>query len=165
MKIFVTGATGYIGGSVATRLLRAGHHVIGLTRSEAKIAGLAAKGIEPVLGTLTDYRPLTAIAPQVDAIINAASADNPHVVQALIPALAGSGKIFIQTSGSSVVSADDLGEPGERIYREETPFTPMPEKATRVAIDQSVLQASLQGVHSIVIRPALLYGRGLGWTG
>lgn len=55
MKIFVTGATGYIGGSVATRLLADGHQVIGLARSDEAAASLEQRGIEPVRGTLNDY--------------------------------------------------------------------------------------------------------------
>ncbi len=162
MKIFVTGATGYIGGSVATRLLADGHHVIGLARSEQAAASLEKRGIEPVIGTLNDYGPLQRVARSVDAVINAAQADNPFVVLAILPQLSGTGKVFIQTSGSSVISTYDQGEYVDRVFQEDTPFTPMPEKATRVAIDEQVLRAALDGVRSIVIRPSLIYGRGIG---
>jgi nucleoside-diphosphate-sugar epimerase len=162
MKIFITGATGYIGGSLATKLIRTGAQVIGLARSEQAATALAARGIEPWRGTLSDYAALTDVADKADAFINAANADNPHVVHALLSALAGSGKVFIQTSGSSVVSTPDAGEPSDHVFHEDTPFTPMPEKATRAAIDRCVLNASLLGVHTIVIRPALVYGRGVG---
>ena len=74
----------------------------------------------------------------------------------------GSGKTLIQTSGSSVVGTYDNGEASERVFDEDTPFTPEPEKAMRVAIDQSVLAAAQDGVRSIVIRPTLIYGRGIG---
>ncbi|MCL4766061.1 MAG: NAD-dependent epimerase/dehydratase family protein [Hyphomicrobiaceae bacterium] len=162
MKILVTGATGYIGGSVATRLLEAGHHVVGLARSEPAAASLRQRGIEPVAGTLNDYGPLQRAARAADAVINAAQADNPFVVLAILPQLSGTGKVFIQTSGSSVVSTYDNGEYVDRVFHEDTPVTPMPEKATRVAIDEQVLRAALDGVRSVVIRPTLIYGRGIG---
>jgi uncharacterized protein YbjT (DUF2867 family) len=54
MRVFVTGATGYVGFSVATALRRAGHRVWGLARSEAKARRLAQHEIEPVVGDLAD---------------------------------------------------------------------------------------------------------------
>jgi len=161
MKVFVTGATGYVGGSVATRLLQAGHAVIGLARSDAAAASLKKRGIEPLSGDLNGYTPVVAAAKRVDAVVNAANSDNPFVAHALLTALAGSGKTLIQTSGSSVISTYDNGEPGERVFHEDSPFVPAPEKAMRVAIDRSVLAAAQNGVRSIVIRPALIYGRGI----
>ncbi len=56
----------------------------------------------------------------------------------------------------------DKGEFVDRVFTEDTPFTPMPEKATRVAIDEQVLRAALDGIRSVVIRPSLIYGRGIG---
>lgn len=162
MKILVTGATGYIGGSVATRLLEKGHHVLGLARSDEAAASLKKRGIEPVAGTLNDHGPLQQAARSVDAVVNAAHSDNPFVVLSILPQLRGTGKVFIQTGGSSVVSTYDEGEFVDRVFNEDTPFTPMPEKATRVAIDLQVLRAALDGVRSVVIRPTLIYGRGIG---
>lgn len=162
MRLLVTGATGYIGGSVATKLVSAGHTVLGLARSDEAAASLKKRGIEPVAGSLTDHGPLSRAASTVDGVINAANSDNPFVVHAILPRLKGTGKVFIQTSGSSVVSTYDEGEPGDRVFHEDTPFEPRPEKATRVAIDTQVLRASLEGVRSIVIRPTLIYGKGIG---
>lgn len=162
MKVFVTGATGYVGGSVATRLLERGDRVIGLARSEDAAAALRKRGIEPLAGDLNAYAPLVEVAKRVDAVINAANSDNPFVVHALLTGLTGSGKTLIQTSGSSVVATYDNGEARERVFDEDTVFTPEPEKAGRVAIDQSVLAA--KGVRSIVVRPTLIYGRGVGVT-
>jgi nucleoside-diphosphate-sugar epimerase len=162
MRILITGASGYIGGSVATKLLANGHHIIGLARTEQSAASLAQRGIEPLLGTLSDHGALEKAARNVDAVINAAQADNPFVVHAILPQLYRTGKAFIQTSGSSVVSSYDRGEYVDRIFNEDTPVTPMPEKATRYAIDRQVLLAALDGVRSVVIRPGLIYGKGLG---
>lgn len=160
MKVFLTGATGYIGGSVATKLLEAGHQVIGLARSDDAAAALKKRGIEPLSGDISAYTPFVAVTKRVDAVINAANSDNPFVVHALLTGLAGSGKTLIQTSGSSVVGAYDNGEASEDTFDEDTPFTPQPEKAMRVAIDRQVLTA--KGVRGIVIRPTLIYGRGVG---
>ena len=162
MKVFITGATGYIGGSVATKLLERGDTVLGLARSDPAAAALKKRGIEPVAGDLNAYTPFIEVTKRVDAVINAANSDNPFVVHALLEGLRGTGKMLIQTSGSSVVGTYDNGEPSERILDEDTPFTPEPEKAGRVAIDEQVLAASKAGLRTIVIRPTLIYGRGLG---
>src|SRR5215212_8272045 len=165
MKVFVTGATGYIGGSVATKLLEKGHEVIGLARSDDAAAALKKRGIEPVAGDLNAYTPFVEMAKRVDAVINAANSDNAFVAHALLDGLKGSGKTLIQTSGSSVVGTYDNGEARDDIFDENTPFTPEPEKAMRVAIDEQVLAAANDGVRSIVIRPTLIYGRGIGVPG
>jgi len=78
--------------------------------------------------------------------------------------LKGSGKTLIQTSGSSVVGTYDNGEAREDTFDEDAPFTPEPEKAMRVSIDNQILAAAKDGVRSIVIRPTLIYGRGIGVT-
>jgi nucleoside-diphosphate-sugar epimerase len=165
MKIFVTGATGYIGGSVATKLLERGDTVLGLARSDEAAATLKKRGIEPVAADINAYTPLVEVAKRVDAVINAANADNAFVAHALLDGLKGSGKTLIQTSGSSVVGTYDNGEASEDTFDEDTPFTPEPEKAMRVAIDNQVLAAAKDGLRSIVIRPTLIYGRGIGVPG
>ena len=69
MKIFVTGASGYIGGSVAALLVKRGHQVRGLVRDAAKAEGVRAHGITPVLGTLDDAALLEAEARAADAVL------------------------------------------------------------------------------------------------
>jgi nucleoside-diphosphate-sugar epimerase len=160
MKLFVTGANGFIGGSVAVRLIEAGHGVRGLIRDPAKREAVARTGVESVLGTLDDQALLTREAQAADAVINAASSDDRAAVETLIAALAGSGKALIHTSGSSIVGDEALGERSERIFDEDTPFTPLPEKAARVAIDRLVLGAA--GIRGIVLCNSLIYGTGLG---
>jgi nucleoside-diphosphate-sugar epimerase len=164
MKVFITGATGYIGGSVANRLLEAGHEVIGLARSDDAAAALKKRGIEPLAGDLNAYTPIVGVTKRVDAVINAANSDNAFIVHALLTGLKGSGKTLIQTSGSSVVGAYDNGEASEDTFDEHSPFTPQPEKAMRVAIDNQVLAAAKDNVRTIVIRPTLIYGRGIDVT-
>ena len=104
MKIFCTGASGYIGGSVAAHLVAAGHQVTGLVRSQEKADAVRARGIEPVMGTLDDAAILwrKRRKPPTSSSMPA-SADHKGAVVALLDALAGSGKPFIHTSGSSIV--------------------------------------------------------------
>ena len=76
MKIFLTGATGYIGGTVAARLVAAGHEVVGLVRSADGEAALRGRGIVPLRGALADRDILAEAARRADAVINAANSDN-----------------------------------------------------------------------------------------
>jgi nucleoside-diphosphate-sugar epimerase len=162
MKVFVTGATGYIGGSVSTKLLETGHEVIGLARSDDAAAALKKRGIEPLASDINAYTPIVEVTKRVDAVVNAANADNAFIVHALLTGLRGTGKTLIQTSGSSVVGKYDNGQASEDTFDENTPFRPQPEKAMRVAIDDAVLAAAKDGMRSVVIRPTLIYGRGIG---
>ena len=84
MKIFVTGANGYIGGSVASALIADGHKVRGLVRSKERADAVAAHGVDPVIGSLDDADLLQAEARAADAVVNAASSDHRGVVEALI---------------------------------------------------------------------------------
>ena len=162
MHVFLTGATGYIGGSVAAKLISGGHRVRGLTRTAEGVAALKAAGIEPVIGSLVDGGVLAEAARAADAVIHTANSDDASSVEALLPALAGSGKRLIQTSGSSIIADRAAGEPSERVFHEDSVYEPLPERAGRAAIDRKVLAAAHDGVHSIVIRPTLIYGRGHG---
>lgn len=162
MDVFVTGATGYIGGTVSARLIRAGHRVHGLARNAERAERLEEHGITPVLGTLDDFDILTAAAQSADATINAANADHPYAARALAEALEGSGKKLLHTSGTSIVADNANGQPGDIVYREDTPLDPLPEKASRVATDRLVVAAAEKNVHSVVMCPCLIYGRGLG---
>jgi uncharacterized protein YbjT (DUF2867 family) len=86
MRFFVTGASGYIGGSVAQKLRASGHEVLGLVRSEEKARLLKDRGVTPILGTLDEAAILTDGARQADAVINAASTDDQGVVETLVAA-------------------------------------------------------------------------------
>ncbi|MPY91345.1 MAG: NAD-dependent epimerase/dehydratase family protein [Luteitalea sp.] len=160
MNIFVTGASGYIGGAVARRLVAAGHQVTGLVRSSERAEKLRQARIVPILGSLDDDAALGDAARAADAVIDAADADHTGAVEALTQALAGSGKPFIHTSGSSIVGDRAAGEPSERVYAEDTPLTPVPEKEARIAIDRCVIDAASQNIRAIVIVPTMIYGNG-----
>lgn len=165
MHVLVTGATGYIGGSVAARLLAAGHEVSGLVRDPAKAAGLVARGIRPVQGSLDDAAVLAAACRAADAVVNAASSDHRAAVETCLAALSGTGKPFLHTSGSSIVADDAQGEPGDAVFDETTPFTPPPLRAARVALDRAIRAAAGRSVRSVVLCNSLIYGQGLGMHG
>jgi nucleoside-diphosphate-sugar epimerase len=163
MKVFVTGAGGYIGGSVAAALLKRGHQVRGLTRSAAGAEQLKSYGIEPVMGELDDSRLLMQEASMADMVINTANADHRGAVEALISGLSQSGKRLIHTSGTSIVGDDARGDfCSEIISTEETSLAIDPRKQARRDIDLMVMDAARKNVHSTVIIPSLIYGHGTG---
>jgi len=160
MNIFITGAAGFIGGSIAAGLARDGHRVRGLIRRTEQTEDLKRLNIEPVIGSLDDTDLLTAEARAADAVINAASSDHRGAVQALIGALEGTNKPFLHTSGSSIVGDASGGEASDKIYSEDDLPAPTPDKAPRVAIDTLVLNAAKRGVRSTVLCNTLIYGHG-----
>jgi nucleoside-diphosphate-sugar epimerase len=161
--IFLTGATGYIGGSVAVQLIRSGYRVRGLVRNAENARRVEEHGIEPVLGSLEDGAQLTREARASDGVINTASADHPGAVRALIAGLEGSSKLLLHTSGSSVIGDDVRGSRrSEVIFDEETPFVVAPDKQARHAVDLEVLGSAEHGIRSAVICPSLIYGVGSG---
>ena len=162
MKIFCTGASGYIGGSVAARLAAGGHQVSGLVRSADKAEAVRAFGIAPVMGTLDDAQVLARAARDADVVVNAASADHKGAVTALLDALAGSGKAFIHTSGSSIVGTRSRGARSDDIFDEDTPITPSPARVARVALNQLILGYRAKGCRPVIICPSLIYGIGHG---
>lgn len=164
MKLFITGATGYIGSSLAAHLIKKGHTVYGLYRNVAKEADLRRLGIIPVLGDLDDVATLTDYARIADAIINTADSDHRRAVETIISAIKGTGKVFIHSSGSSVVSDDVLGEvENPNLYNEETLFRPMDVRQERVNINNDVRIAGItKGIRTIVMVPSMIYGDSLG---
>jgi nucleoside-diphosphate-sugar epimerase len=160
MRIFLTGANGYIGGAVATAFVADGHRLRGLVRNRAKAEAVAAHGIEPVIGSLDEAALLQAEARAADAVVNAANSDHRGAVEAFIAALAGSGKCFIHSSGSSIVADLAMGEPSDKIFAEDTPIAPLADKAARVAIDRLALAAP--GIRSVVLCNTMIYGDALG---
>jgi nucleoside-diphosphate-sugar epimerase len=95
-----------------------------------------------------------------DVTINAANAGHRGAAEALVNALAGTGKVLIHTGGSSIVGTRAQGEFVPDIFDEDTPFTPTPHRAARVEIDRLVRGG--KGMRGIVIAPSLIYGRGRG---
>jgi nucleoside-diphosphate-sugar epimerase len=163
MNLFITGAAGYIGGTVAARLMEAGHRVRGLVRTPHKAADLARSGIEPVQGDLDDVAVLAREAQSADGVVHAASADHAPSIAAFIDALAGTGKPLLHTSGSSVIGDDAQGNrASDRVFDEDSPFVVAPARQPRRDLELSVLAAAGRAVRSAVICPCLIYGNGRG---
>jgi nucleoside-diphosphate-sugar epimerase len=163
MKIFLTGATGYIGGAVADAFMAAGHAVTGLVRPEKDPRPLAERGIRPFPGSLENPAAIAAEAARADALVHTAFDWGPNgaladeaFVDAALDALANASKTFLYTSGVWVMgnTAKDADE--------QSPLAPPPIVAWRVAVERKVLDAGSRGIRGIVIRPAMVYGRGGG---
>ncbi|MEQ1698174.1 MAG: NAD-dependent epimerase/dehydratase family protein [Hyphomicrobiaceae bacterium] len=160
---FVTGASGYIGGSVAAELVRAGDVVRGLVRNPQTAKRLHDRGITPVLGSLDDKALLISEARLSDGVINCASADDGEAVLALIDGLEGTNKPLVHTSGSSVIADDARGNlKSDKIFDEDTPLLVHPMKQARHDIDLNMMSAAQRGIRSAVICPSLIYGVGRG---
>lgn len=120
MRVFVTGATGFIGSAVVRELLAAGHQVLGLARSDAGAAALHAAGAQVHRGDLADLDGLRAAAAASDGVAHLGfnhnfatykqnCEDDRAVVAALGGALAGSDRPLIVTSGTAIVPPGRLG--------------------------------------------------------
>jgi nucleoside-diphosphate-sugar epimerase len=162
MKVFCTGASGYIGGSVAAHFVAAGHQVTGLVRSPEKADAVRARGIQPLLATLDDGEHLAQAANAADIVVNAASADHKGAVTVMLDALAGSGKPFIHTSGSSIVGTRARGHHSNAVFDESSAITPSPARAARVALNDLILSYRDKGCRPVIICPSLIYGLGHG---
>ena len=167
MHVFLTGATGYLGGAVAGALREAGHEVSGLARSPDAAEKLRSAGVRPTPGGLHDLPALAKAARAADGVIHAANTNDAEAgsadaaaVSAMLLALAGSGKPFVYTSGVWV-----YGDTGGVVADEKTALSPAPIVVWRPAVEEAVLGSVARGVRAIVIRPGLVYGRGGGIPG
>jgi nucleoside-diphosphate-sugar epimerase len=166
VKIFVTGATGYIGGSIAVKLVALGYEVTGLIRpeDENRVPLLKERGIQPLVGLLDDAETLMRAALDADAVIHAASADHAASVLSLVAALERTGKTLIHTTGSAIVADHADGEYAATVpVADDSYFEPLPYRRPRVDMNRYVRQAAIEkGVRSMVICPSMLYGTGRG---
>lgn len=162
MRIFLTGANGYIGGTVAAKLLAKGHQVSGLVRDQAKAGRLEARGITPVLGNLDDTDLLTSEVRKADVAINIANIDHRPSADAFLEGVRGTGKMFIQAGGSAIVADCAGGEATDAVYEDDTPVHPLPLRVVRNELRKHVLAAAKDGAHTVMIAPPMIYGAGLG---
>jgi nucleoside-diphosphate-sugar epimerase len=141
MRVFLTGATGFIGSAIVPELLKAGHQVLGLTRSEAGAQALAAAGAQAHRGSLEEPDSLRAGAAQADGVIHCAfdhdfsnfaanCQKDSRAIEALGSVLASSGRPLVITSGTG------MGAPGDGRPATEDVFNldhPNPRSASEIA--------------------------------
>ncbi|MGR6974434.1 SDR family oxidoreductase [Streptomyces cynarae] len=160
MRIFVTGASGWIGSAVVPELIDAGHRVVGLARSDASADALTAAGAEAVRGTLDDLGVLRDTAAASDGVIHlafkhdiaftgdfqgAAEADR-RAADAVGDALAGSDRPFVLASGLVGLA------PGRTATERDMPTIDGSPTSIRPATAQAVLALASRGVRSSVVR-------------
>ncbi|HVC19449.1 MAG TPA: NAD-dependent epimerase/dehydratase family protein [Vicinamibacterales bacterium] len=175
MRIFLTGATGYIGSSVLDALVRAGHEVTALVRDNEKAARVTARGAHPIIGNLAEPDSYRNSAEGQDGCIHTAfessargQAIDRTAVDTLIAAVkrprtsgggVSNGRFLVFTSGVWV-----LGNVPEAVD-EAAPVNPIALVAWRPVHEQIVLDAAGDGVRTVVVRPGIVYGGGRGIIG
>ncbi len=167
MRLFVTGATGYIGGVVVEQAIAEGHTVYGLSRSEQGDAKLKALGATPVRGELSSLDILRQQSAEADAVLhlgyihdftmdyNEVLKTDANAVNAIAEALRGTDKPFVTSSGTALVEQDPNGnETTEDSPPAKNPILP------RIRAEQHALSLAKDGVKVSVIRlPRYVYGR------
>lgn len=156
MRVFVTGATGWVGSAIVAELIGAGHQVTGLVRSAEKAAALAAAGADIVAGTLDDLDTLRDTAQAADAVIHTAfnhdfsrfaenARQDQRAIETLGDTLAGSGRPLIVTSGVALLAPGRVAT--EADLPPSDPSYPRRSEATAIAL-------AARGVRAATVRLA-----------
>ncbi|MGI5441451.1 SDR family oxidoreductase [Streptomyces shenzhenensis] len=160
MRIFVTGASGWIGSALVPELIGAGHQVVGLARSDASAAALTAAGAETVRGTIDDLDVLASAAAASDGVVHlafkhdiafsgdfqGASDADRRAADTLGDALAGTDRPFVLASGLAGL------KPGQVATERDMPTGDGSQAAARAATATAVLGLASRGVRSSVVR-------------
>jgi len=158
MRVFVTGATGFIGSAIVKELIGAGHQVLGLTRSDEGAEALIAAGAEVHRGTLEDLESLKSGAASCDGVIHTAfihdfskfqesCATDRLVINAIGSVLEGSDRPLIVTSGTGMgIHAPGQVASEDRVATAETAHHP------RVASEEGAADVAAKGVNVSIMR-------------
>jgi nucleoside-diphosphate-sugar epimerase len=163
MKILIIGATGFAGRSLLRCLRNSPHEVAGLARSATAERQLVECGVKVVRGDVSDPQTLVPSLVAFDAVVFMVRVDLAvefKAVHALLDALQGTGKRFIFTSGAAVLNHRTDGDWHEASYAEDDSFTPFPFVAVRCDTEALVRQSAARGIHTMVIRPPMIWGHG-----
>ena len=164
MKTLIIGANGYLGSAVAKELKAHGHNVLGLARSVELGAQMAANGVTPIAGSLTELVRLKEVATNVDAVVFAPVVpfeEEAPALEVLLSALSDTGRPFLFTSGTGVLSipARD-GHWHQENFSEDDPYVARHWLSMRVETENLVSAAADQGVRAMVMRPPQIWGHG-----
>ena len=157
MKVFLTGATGFIGSAIVPELIGAGHHVLGLTRSNAGAELLQNLGAQPFLGDVHDLKRICVGAAQCEAVMHlafnhdfdryvASCEEDRHIIEALGSVLEHSDRPLIVTSSTSVVD-EKSGHPATE---EDAPLSS--KLAARAASEEAAAEVAAWGAKVMVVR-------------
>jgi len=166
MRVFLTGATGYVGSAVLESLVRGGHHVDALVRNNEGAAKVQSRGAHPVVGDLMQPASWRAAAAAADGSIHAAAQSGARARQVdeiavgvLTSLPTRSQRFLIYTSGIWVLG------PAPAPVDETAPLNPAEIVSWRPAHEARILETASSGVRACVVRPGILYGSSRGIVG
>jgi len=163
MRIFLTGATGYIGSAVVDALLRASHQITALVRTPQAVDALSARGVTPVLGDIRTVKTYRAVAEGHDAYIHVAAdsgSKREEVDRKAIDTLLSAATARPRTSPASFVYTSGVWVLGSNAQLMDETAQPNPGQLLgwRPTHEQLVLQAATPSLRTAVIRPGIVYG-------
>jgi nucleoside-diphosphate-sugar epimerase len=154
MKVFLTGGSGYIGRATITELVRQGHTVEALARSDSSSQAVESVGATAVRGSLTDLDVLNHVAARAEAVIHLAQAQSGAEDLAAASAMQDGvgGGTYVHTGGSWVYGdTNGIGD-------ETLPWNPPGAVAWRKEVEQAVLARARGGGRPVIVQPGLIYG-------